>query len=172
MHRIAPILLVAGVVLLATWVGAPAAPSPSPPPARAEAAVDQTAPLVADVAAQTERMRTRLEGPQSFPPPERNPFTFGARREATPARPRGPVAEPDAPPPAPPAPELPKLLAVVTNNAEGGVSLQAVFSVGDDVKVLKAGDAIGVFLVRSITADLVVELLEPVTGTVHRLRLR
>lgn len=171
MHRIAPILLVAGVVLLATWVVAPAAPSPSPPPARAEAALDQTAPLVAEMAAQTERMRTRLEGPQSFPPPERNPFTFGARREVTPARPRGPVAEPEAPP-APPAPVLPKLLAVVTNNVEGGISLQAVFSVGDDVKVLKAGDAIGVFLIRSITADLVVELLEPVTGAVHRLTLR
>lgn len=172
MHRVAPVLLIAGVVLLATWVVAPAAPSPSPLPARAEAPADQTAPLVAEMAAQTERMRTRLEGPQSFPPPERNPFTFGARREVTPARPRSPVTEPEAPPPAPPAPVLPKLLAVVSNNAEGGISLQAVFSVGDDVKVLKAGDAIGIFLVRSITADLVVELLEPVTGTVHRLTLR
>jgi len=171
MHRVAPILLLAGVVLLVTWVVAPAAPSPSPLPARAEAAPDQTAPLVAEMAAQTERMRTHLEGPQEFPPPERNPFAFGARREVTPARPRAAIAEPEAPP-APPAPALPKLLAVVTNDAEGGVSLQAVFAVGDDVKVLKAGDAIGIFLIRRITADLVVELLEPVTGAVHRLTLR
>jgi hypothetical protein len=171
MHRVAPILLVSGFVLLLTWVAAPAAPSPTPLPAHASAAVDQTAPLVAEMAAQVERMRSRLEEPQGFPPPERNPFTFGARREVVPTRPRVPVAAPEEPPPPPPAPMLPKLLAVVTNNAGGVVSLQAVFSTGNDVTVLKAGDAIGPFLIRSITAEFV-EIVEPLTNTVHRLPLR
>jgi hypothetical protein len=169
MQRLAQILLLAGGVLLATWVYAPAAPSPSPLPARAEP-VDQTAPLVAEMAAQVERMRNRLEEPRGFPPPERNPFTFGARREVAPARPRLPVAAPEEPLP-PPAPVLPKLLAIAANDVDGGVSLQAVFSTGDNVKVLKAGDEIGPFLIRSITAEFV-EIVEPVTGTVHRLTLR
>ena len=170
MHRVAPILLLSGGVLLVTWVVAPAAPSPSPLPARVDTAVDQTAPLVAEMAAQVERMRNRLDEPQGFPPPERNPFTFGARRDPMPTRPRVPVAAPEEPPP-PPAPVLPKLLAVVANDVDGVASLQAVFSVDDNVKVLKAGDAIGPYLIRSITAELV-ELVEPVTGAVHRLTLR
>jgi len=170
MHRAAPILLIAGGVLLTTWVVAPAAPSPSPLPARPQAAVDQSAPIVAEMAAQVDRMRTRLDGPQTFPPPERNPFAFGARREATPARPPAPVAAAEAPV-LPPAPALPKLLAIVSNNVDGGVSLQAVFSGDGDVKMLKAGDAIGPFLIRSITNENV-ELVEPVTGTVHHLTLR
>ena len=170
MHRVAPILLLSGVVLLVTWVVAPAAPSPSPLPAHAAAAVDQTAPLVAEMAAQVERMRTRLDEPQGFPPPERNPFTFGARREVAPPRPRLPVAAPEAPPP-PPAPVLPKLLAIVTNDVDGVASLQAVFFENDNVKVLQAGDPIGPYLIRSITAELV-ELVEPLTSTVHRLMLR
>ena len=168
MHRVAPILLIAGVVLLATWVVAPAAPSPSPLPARVEAPVDQTAPLVAEMAAQTERMRNRLEEPQGFPPPARNPFTFGARHDVVPTRPRAPepaVAE------AAPAPALPKLIAIVTNVTDEAKSLQAVFSVGDDVKVMNVGDAVGVFLIRTITAESV-ELLDPVTNAVHRLSLR
>lgn len=170
MHRVAPILLLAGVVLLVMWDFAPAAPSPSPLPAHAATAVDQTAPLVAEMAAQTERMRNRLEERQGFPPPERNPFTFGARREVVSTRPRVPVAVAEEPPP-PPAPVLPKLLAIVANDVDGVASLQAVFSTGDNVTVLKAGDAIGPFLIRSITAE-IVELVEPVTNTVHRLTLR
>jgi len=169
MHRVAPILLASGFVLLLTWVAAPAAPSPSPLPAPA-AAVDQTAPLVAEMAAQVERMRSRLEGPQSFPPPERNPFTFGARHEVVPTRPRLPVAAPEEPPP-PPAPVLPRLLAVVSNDVDGVTSLQAVFAVNNGVQALKAGDAIGSYLIRSITTE-VVELVEPLTNTVHRLTLR
>lgn len=168
MNRVALILLLSGFVLLLTWVVAPAAPSPSPLPAHAAAAVDQTAPLVAEMAAQVERMRNRLEEPQGFPPPERNPFTFGARREVVPARPRLPVAAPEEPPPPPP---LPKLLAVVANDADGGVVLTAVFSVGDNVQVVKTGDTIGAFAIRSITAD-VVELVDPSTGAVHRMTLR
>jgi hypothetical protein len=168
MHRVAPILLASGFVLLLTWVAAPAAPSPSPLPAPA-AAVDQTAPLVAEMAAQVERMRSRLEGPQSFPPPERNPFTFGARHEVVPPRPRLPVAAPEEAPP--PAPVLPRLLAVVSNDVDGVTSLQAVFAVNNGVQALKVGDAIGSYLIRSITAE-VVELVEPLTNTVHRLTLR
>jgi hypothetical protein len=170
MNRVAFILLASGFVLLLTWVVAPAAPSPSPLPAHTVEAVDQQAPLVAEMAAQVERMRNRLEGPQGFPPPERNPFTYGARREPVPTRPRVPVAAPEEPPP-PPAPVLPRLLAVVANDVDGVTSLQAVFAVNNGVKALKAGDAIGPYLIRSITEE-VVELVEPVTNTVHRLTLR
>jgi hypothetical protein len=170
MHRVAPILLLSGGVLLATWVVAPAAPSPSPLPAHVAEPVDQTAPLVAEMAAQVERMRNRLDEPQNFPPPERNPFTFGARREVVPTRPRLPVAAPEVPPPPPPA--LPKLLAIVANDAEGGaVVFTAVFSVGDNVQMVKAGDQIGALVIRSVTAD-GVELLEPVTSAVHRVTIR
>jgi hypothetical protein len=80
------------------------------------------------------------------------------------------VAVPDEPAPAP-APALPKLIAVVSDDSDGATSLQAVFSVGDNVKVLKAGDAIGAFLIRTVTAEFV-ELLDPVTNAVHRLPLR
>ena len=170
MQRLAQILLLAGGVLLATWIYAPAAPSPSPVPARVAEPVDQTAPLVAEMAAQTERMRTRLDEPQNFPPPERNPFTFGARREVVPPRPRLPVAAAEVPPPPPPA--LPKLLAIVANDGEGGtVVLTAIFSVGDNVQVVKAGDQIGAFVIRSVTAE-GVELLDPVTSAVHRVTIR
>jgi hypothetical protein len=163
-------LLLAGLVLLGTWIAAPAAPSPSPLPAHVTAPDDQTAPLVAEMAAQVERMKNRLDASQGFPLPERNPFTFGARREIVPVRPRLPVAVPEEPAP-PPPPALPKLVAVVANDGDGAVVLTAVFSLGDEVKMVKPGDAIGAFVIRSITAE-AVELLDPLTNAVHRLTLR
>ncbi len=168
MHRVASILLAAGVVLLTTWVVAPAAPSPSPLPAHTDASLDQSAPIVAEVVAQVDRLRSRVEEPQGFPPPERNPFSFGAHPEP-PARIRPVMSMPVEPPP-PPAPVLPKILAIIANEVDGGVTHNAVFSTGEDVLILKVGDVIGPFTIRSIAAD-VVELVDA-SGVMHRLPLR
>ena len=168
MHRVAPLLLLAGVVLLVSWVVAPAAPSPTPiGPADAASSADQVSPVVADVAAQVDRLKRRIEITPDLPQPHRDPFRFGARPE--PVRVKTPVAE--TPVDAPPAPVLPKLLAIVANTTDGGLLRTAAFSVGDDVQVVKPGDTIGKFTVRSIGTD-AVEVVEISTGASFRITLR
>jgi len=170
MHRLAPVLLLSGVALLVSWVTAPAAPSPSPIAAHDDAPIDQAAPIVADITQQVDRLKNRLEENPGFPAPERDPFRFGTK-------PQPPVSDaPPAPaapvePQTPPGPVLPKLLAIVANDVDGSVVRTAAFSVGDFVQVVKVGDAVGTFVVRSISAD-VAELADAATGTIYKISLR
>jgi hypothetical protein len=139
MNRVAFILLASGFVLLLTWVVAPAAPSPSPLPAHAVEAVDQQAPLVAEMAAQVERMRNRLESRRVFRrrreirsrwrAPEwcRRGREFPWPRRGTATAARAGAAE----------------VAASSRMTSTASLTPGVFSENNGVKVLKAGDAIG-----------------------------
>jgi hypothetical protein len=168
MHRLAPVLLLSGVALLVSWVTAPAAPSPSPLAIHEEAPLDQAAPIVADITAQVDHLKNRLETIPEFPQPERDPFRFGTP-PPPPVKETPPVVD-AAPPAAPPGPVLPKLLAIVATDADGGVVLTAAFSIGDFVHVVKVGDTLGTFVVRSISAE-VAELADSTTGTIYKILL-
>jgi len=132
-------------------------------------ALDQSAPVIDEVNAQVDRLRERLATPQKFPPPQRNPFDFGRRPE--PKRPAAPVAETPVVPAEPPPPPLPRLLAIVSNTVDGTATHSAVFSNGDDVNILKAGDTIGRYVVRSVTSD-GAELVERSTSKVFHVALK
>ena len=158
-----------GVALLVSWAVAPAAPVAPPDTAAAIAAIEQSVPVVDEVNAQVDRLRERLAAPQKFPPPQRNPFDFGRRPE--PPRPVKPVVETPAVPVEPPPPPLPRLLAITSNTVDGAVTHSAVFSNGDDVSIVKAGDTISRFVVRSVTTD-GAELVDRNTQRVFRVPLK
>jgi hypothetical protein len=167
MNRLATLLLLGGVALLVSWAVAPAAPSGQTP--RAATPCDQSSPVVAEVNAQGDRLRERLADTPKFPPPQRDPFRFGLRNE------RKPVAPPALETPEvalePAALVLPKLLAIIADGARTSAALTAVFGEGESVRMLKAGDTIDAFVVRTIGTDFV-ELAEPATSKTHRLSLR
>ena len=174
MNRIASALLLGGGVLLTTWVVAPAAPAPSAKPlTTAEvAALTQQAPIVAEVDAQVTRLRERLAAAPQFPPPSRNPFLFG--RGPEPASPKVNVPVIAAPAPVEPdaaAPTLPRIVAVIGTATDGGLLRTAVLGIGDDVQIVKPGDVVLRFVVRSISAD-AVELVDPLSNATFRVVLR
>jgi hypothetical protein len=170
MHRVAPLLLLAGVVLLVSWVVAPAAPSPAPIAAPGVSLVaDQLSPVLADVATQVDRLKNRLEITPDLPRSHRDPFRFGARPE--PVRMKSPAPVVEAADALPPPPVLPRLLAIVANTTDGGLLRTAVFSVGDEMQIVKPGDTIGKFVVRSIGTD-VAEVVEISSGATFRIALR
>lgn len=166
MHRFAVILLVGGVVLLVSWIAAPAAPNSAGPAAADPAAPDQSA-VVAEVNAQVERLRKQLSTPAPYPPPVRNPFRFSGRPEPRRIAPK----ETAAPPVEPPAPSLPALLAITATSIDGTLVRTGVLRVDDDVKIVKAGDTIGSLVVRSVEAD-AIELLDPTTSKIYRVVLQ
>jgi hypothetical protein len=170
MNRVAGLLFLGGVILLASWVWAPAAPVSLAPPAASAAGLEQSAGVVAEVNAEVDRLRERLAAPPQFPPPARDPFRFGERPE--PARRATPpvLAEPLAPV-EPPAPRLPLLVAIAANIADGVVTRTAVLADGDDVRLVKEGDQIGRFVVRSVGAD-AAELVDPTTSRTYRIVLK
>lgn len=167
MQRFALILLAGGVVLLVSWIAAPAAPSPVATAAIDEDKLDQAAPVVAEVNAQVERLREKLATPPAYPSPARNPFRFGRRVE-----PRSvPAARTPEPPPPVIAPSLPLLVAITATPVDGRTVRTAVLRVGDDVRIVKDGDSVGPFLVRAIRED-AVELVDAATAQPYRLTLR
>jgi hypothetical protein len=162
MQRVAVALLIAGTLLLASWVAA------GDPPARQTAAaerVDQIAPLVEDVNSQVELLRERLAVQRRFSTPRRDPFRFSPRREPVPVTPdiAVPIPEP-APPP------LPQLVAILTDKTEAGVTRRAVFAVSGSVHIVKPGDVVERFVVARIDADSV-ELTERATSAAFRLSI-
>ena len=169
MQRVAALLLVAGGILILSWVVAPAAPSarPAAVPATTLTAFEQTtAPLLADVTAQVNRMRERLATTPSAPKPGRDPFRFGRRPE--------PVVRNIAPPPAPVieppvAVVVPKLVAVLSTTTDAVVTRRAVLAVGDEVKVFIVGDTVGTLTLTKIDAD-TIELTDRASGAVYRVR--
>jgi hypothetical protein len=173
MNRLAAtILFLGGAVLLATWLVPPAGSSPAARVTGAEdGAQDPIAPALAAVNAQVERLRVRVSVPAQFPPPRRDPFNFGVR-SVTPA----PAASIVPASETPPMPLLPKLVAILSDSADGGVVQTAVLSDGQSVEFVKLGDGMGSLgvaeglRVTSITTDAVV-LLDPASNRTFGLSL-
>ncbi len=167
----AAIVLGAGVVLV-TWVSAPAAPTPLPPPIPAEviAAIDALAPLAADVDQETDKLRARMAQIVEPPSPRRDPFAFGeARRPAPRPMPPG-VPEPEHPrveAPSEPTLAWPTLAGVFVDN---GAST-AVLGVNDTVEFVTVDQRIGDFVVVSIGAASI-ELRHSVLNITKTLSLR
>ena len=169
MSRVAGLLYLGGVIVLASWVWAPAAPVSIAPAAPPSLGLDQSGTVVAEVNAEVDRLRERLAVPPQLPPPSRDPFRYGERNE--PRRPIAPPLEPPVVPAEPPAPRLPLLVAIAANSTDGVVTRTAVLAEGDDVRLVKAGDQIGRFVVRSVTAN-AAELFDPTTSRTHRIVLK
>ncbi len=173
MPRLANLLVLSGVILLATWVWAPAAPSPEPrQPREAAQPRDQSALILDDMAAQIDRLRERVDAPPNFPPPQRNPFRFGTKAEPISPAMTTPAPEVVLPPPPPPR-VLPKLLAIVANDVDGTTVRTAVLSVNNSVVIVKVGDTVekDKYVVRSIASDVAV-LVESSSGETFELTLR
>lgn len=173
MHRLTSALLLGGVLLLASYINAPAAPTPTPARVAPEelAAIDAMAPLALDAAQEADRLRARLSAVPEKPVARRDPFAFGAAKRPS----RRAEAEP-APEPVAPAVEKksalawPTLVALLTDQA-APAALTAVLAVGDAVEILKAGDTVAGFHVTAITAT-TVDLVHVATSAVTRLSLR
>jgi len=169
------VLLFAGALLISQWVLSSAAPTVTPSPAPVAAphmtlsAYEQTtAPIVAEIAAQVDRLRERLNTPPAPPQPTRDPFRYGQRELP---RPKNVEPEIVAPPPAQPrAPELPRLIAIASEKTDAGVEWRAAISNGDQIILLKAGDTIGPFVVRSVS-ETTLELADP-SGAIHKIVLQ
>jgi len=172
MKRFAAIVAFAGAVILSTHILAPAEPPPAPRAASSAdlAFITQAAPMIDQVNTQVDRLRQRLAAPPAYPAPVRDPFHFGKREE--PSRPKA-IVEAVAPAPVvrPPAPVLPKLVAIAATTGDAGVIRTAILTVGDDVQILKAGDTVLKFVIKSIGAD-IVELVDSSTGSTFRLSLQ
>lgn len=173
MHRLTSALLLGGALLLASYINAPAAPTPAPARVAPEelAEIDAMAPLAVDVAQEADRLRARLSAVPEKPVARRDPFSFGAAK-----RPSRRAEAESAPVPVAPAVEnkstmaWPTLVALLTENA-APAPLTAVLAIGDAVEILKAGDTIAGFQVTAITAT-TVELVHVATSAVTRLSLR
>jgi hypothetical protein len=170
------VLLFAGALLISQWVLSSAAPTVAPPasavsaPRTDLAAYEQaTAPIVAEISAQVDRLRERLNTPPPPPQPTRDPFRYGEREV-----PRPKVVQPDVvavPPPPPPAPELPRLVAITSETTAAGVEWRAAISNGDQILLVKAGDTLGPFVVRSVS-ETTLELTDPATGAHYKVVLQ
>lgn len=157
MRRVVLALLISGVLLLATWVQAPAAPARSiatPTPSEiggAEQTVQSVAPVARQIDQEADRLRQHLAARVPFTPPARDPFRFkrGSEPFSTDSREKGsdpvvlkiPVSPPIA---------VPTLIGL-TEDAVGGVVVRtAVLSMGDDMAMVKPGQSFSRFVVQSI----------------------
>jgi hypothetical protein len=172
MTRTASAALGGGVVLLLVWKAATGAPSPAVPLQRDTPPAAQT-PVPVDLDREAVRLHERLANSPKFPPPQRDPFSFGTkppapvRARALPASPPMPVVV-EAPPP---VSDAPRLLAVLTDAGDGGPLRRAVLGIGDDVQILRIGDTVTHYRIRSIGAD-ALEFVDVVTGAITRVTLR
>jgi hypothetical protein len=167
MHRLAPVLLLGGVLLFANGVHAPASPAPAVDgSAGVTASVGQASAVMGEVSAELDRLKARVSPPPAAPVPQRDPFRFGRRVEPA-------IAAPvDVAPPPEPVVELPRLVAVVETPGDGGtVTRSASIAAAGVVSIVKVGETTGRFVVESIDAGGVL-LRDRFTSTVHRLSLR
>jgi hypothetical protein len=124
---------------------------------------------LAEVNAQLDRLKTRLDRVVDVPVPSRDPFHFAARRPVD-----RPTAMPDMPAEmtAPPVltPSWPTLVAILTAPEDG--SLQAALSDGDETMyVVPAGGAAGAFTVTEIAPE-AITVTDTASGQSTRLSLR
>lgn len=171
MHRLAPVLLIGGALLLATSLGAPAAPTPTSTLAPPELMDAQAAAVLAEVNSQVDRLRDRLQTRVEPPVPDRDPFNFGGR-PVEPNRLDVPfvVNIDDAPPMLTPR-VLPRVVAVITDSRDGAIVRRAFVAFGSDVLEVRAGDYLGPFIVQAI-GDGVIDLLDEERSTSHRITAR
>ena len=162
MQRLALALLIGGALLLASWVMAG-----DPPPRKARPdPLEPTAPIVADMNTQVDRLRERLSTQSPFSTPKRDPFHFSAKAEPVPVTPPPPPPEPVVAPDPPP-----QLIAILTDKVKDGVSRRAVFSLNGSVQIVKPGDTIDRFVVGRVDAD-GVELTERGSAVPVRLTIK
>ena len=158
------LVLLGGAVLLLVWQVSPATSSPKAAPSALLTSLEQTGPVVSEVNMQVDQLRGRLQQVKPYPEPSRDPFNFGTRA----------VRKPASPPPAPAAiempaaPVLPELVAII---GDAKRERRAVLSAGDDVRFVKVGEATGVFVVQSLTADAMV-VVDQTTGKSYTVTLR
>lgn len=181
MKRAAFALALSGVLLLATWVQAPAAPARdvAAPSAADVSSADQTAQSVAPVARQIDeeaaRLRQRLAAAVPFTAPARDPFRFnkkGSEPFSTKSVEKGSDPVVLKTPVAPPI-VVPVLVGITEDAAGGVVTRTAILSMGDDMAIVKTGQAFSRFIVQSIGA-LSVELVDVTSPnrTVSTIRIR
>ncbi len=134
------------------------------------AAAAQSDDVSFDVEAQAQRLRKRLAAAPA-PRPVRNPFDFAPREplarravRATAPLPPAPVEPPDREPPL-------ELIGIAENGAGDALVRTAMIASGDDLLMVRLGQAVGRYTVAAIGAD-AVELKDAVTGNVRRLGLR
>jgi hypothetical protein len=169
MHRLAPVLLIGGALLLATSLGAPAAPTPTSPLAPLELMDAQATAVLAEVNSQVDRLRDRLQTRAEPPVPDRDPFNFGGRPLDA-DRLDVPLVI-DVPPPMPLPRPLPRVVAVITESQDGAIVRRAFVAFGENVLEVRAGDRVGPFVVQSI-GDGVIDLVDDERSTSHRITAR
>jgi len=157
------LVLLGGAVLLLIWQVSPATSAPKAAPSALSTSLEQTGPVVSEVNTQVDQLRGRLQQVKPYPEPTRDPFNFGTRAVPKPAAPpRPPAIEVPAPP------VLPELVAIV---GDAKTERRAVLSAGDDVRFVKVGEATGVFVVQSLSADTMV-VVDQTTGKSYTVILR
>ena len=167
MKRVAFALALSGVLLLATWVQAPAAPARdvANPSAADMVTAEQVAQAVAPAARQVddeaERLRQHLAAQTPFTPPVRDPFRFTAIVPKTKSMGSEPFSTVSAEkgtelavmrPPASPPIEMPTLLALTEDTVAGVVTRTAMLSMGDDMAIVKVGQTFARFQIQQIGA--------------------
>jgi len=168
--------IVIGGVLLAAWL-ATAAGTGRYTDDRSEAAPQvrgELDPLVADVQAQSERLRQRLSDAPAPTAEPRNPFQFAAREQRPVRRVFTPIAAPSPEPPANPAPVRPTLSLVgiaEDGPADAPVRTAVIDGMGQLFLVKKGEKVTPRFRVDAIGAD-AVEITDLETGSTFRLGLK
>lgn len=154
------ILFLASASLLASRFVSPALSAPEAGAPRLEM-VEQTPPAVAEVNAEVDRLRDRTAVAPNVPVPARDPFSFGRAPERVRTLPPSAPDPERAPIDVRGVPVLPRLVAILSSS-DPSASPTAVFAVGEDVELKRAGDELGVFRVDAVSADATV-LVDRVT---------
>jgi hypothetical protein len=163
------LLLLAGAALLVTWLVTPAASAPPPQAPAPHTALDDDAPLLADVNAQVLELRDRIGARPVYPPPVRDPFSYVTRTRQPRASVPSVVRE-SVEPPVPVGPAPPALVAILSASASSPRRAVLAAPGADDVQFVAAGGTIGRFVVRDIEDDVVI-LADPETNATTRLTL-
>lgn len=174
--RVAFALALSAMLLLATWVQAPAAPARdiTNPTAEetqsAEQAAQAVVPAARQVDEEADRLRMRLAAQVPFSAPARDPFRFTAP-PPVPTRTSVPVAVIERTPepvvlntPVSPAISMPTVLALTEDTVAGVVVRSAMLSMGDDTAIVKIGQTFARFQVQQISATSV-ELVDVTSPT-------
>ena len=66
---------------------------------------------------------------------------------------------------------LPRLVAILSDSANGALVRRAALGMGSAVRILNVGDTVGTLRITAITAD-DVELVDSATGATYRVTLR
>ena len=134
-----------GGMLLAAWLAAAAGPSLAPPSSAGPQEYQTPAPdrTALELAAEAERLNSRMEVVAAPRPVTRNPFLFASKAEPATVPPHG--IEPLASPPVPAAPAAPpvKLIGVAEDGNGPSLVRTAILSMGGELLFAKEGEPIG-----------------------------